>query len=152
MEGKHRSAKIHTTLWHKLTRKKHNNDGETPNPNSSQKKGNQGPRNYDLTMIYQHHFSGNGTRNWVKGYFLVSWCNRSSNQKKTTHKHVEKLQPKSLVLLRLSSKNYTDLTRQTANLSRQQQANKTGNKQLQTLTTYRGREAALILNSACKKL
>jgi hypothetical protein len=59
---------------------------------------------------------------------------------------------KSLVLLRLSSKSYADLTKQIANLSRQQQANKTGTKQLQILTTCKGRGITLILNSACKKL
>jgi hypothetical protein len=82
MEGKQRSAKIHTTLWHKFIRRKHNNDRETPNPNSSQKKENQGPWNCDLTMIYQHHYLGNKTRNWIKGYFLVFCNNRSLNQNK----------------------------------------------------------------------
>jgi hypothetical protein len=80
MERKQRSAKIQTTLWHKLIRRKRYNDGEIPNPNSLQKKGNQRPRNYNLTVIYQYHFPGNRTWNWIKGYFLVFYSNRSLNQ------------------------------------------------------------------------
>jgi hypothetical protein len=73
-------------------------------------------------MIFQHHFLETESKIESK---VTLWCFtviEVQTKTKRAHKHVEKPQPKSLVLLYLSSKSCVDLTRQIANLSRHQQA------------------------------